>query len=93
MGPAFLRTRETRFSLLNPDQVTYERGIELVEGTAYYVEDLVAARNPKPAEALEALRPGGVRATFCESGCGIASLLDRVCQGWKEILERGGLRI
>lgn len=90
-GRLFLRTRETRFSLLNPDQVTYEREIELVEGTANYVEDLVAARNPKPAEALEALRPGGVRATFCESGCGIASLLDRVCQGWKEILERGGL--
>ena len=86
---ALLETRKKRFSAMAPGAVDYERGIELVEGTAYYVEDLVAARNPDPLKALEKLCPGGVRAILCESGRCIAFLLDRVCRGWKDRLERG----
>ena len=81
--------RGKRLGALPEGARDYELGIELVEGTAYYVEAVAAGRDIAPLRALDGLRPGEVRAVFCIMGEGLAFLLDRVAPGWKGDLERG----
>ena len=79
--------RRTRRGRLPAEAAAYERGIEMKEGLAAYLEGLAAGMTdasigggPFPAEE--------VRARAYASGPLVARLLDRLAPGWKERLER-----
>jgi hypothetical protein len=83
-----LDARARRFARLPPGAVAYERGVELVEGLADYVE--YRARNiavrvpfPRAEYPADAVRPRGYAV-----GLAFARLLDRFAPAWREDLER-----
>jgi hypothetical protein len=72
--------RQERFSRLPADAAAYERGTELHEGLAYYVEGMAAGRKEVRFRSFE---PGQVRLRLYVSGEALARLLDRLDPGWK----------
>lgn len=77
-----LRLRHERFARLTPDAVAYERGNELNEGLATWVETKATRA---PAESLvprEGFPPVGVRLRAYAVGPVLPYLLDRYAPGW-----------
>ncbi len=75
-----LTLRRERFARLPKDAVAYERGTELHEGLAQYVEGMAGGRKEvrfRPFAASE------VRARSYVSGEALARLLDRLTPDWK----------
>jgi hypothetical protein len=70
--------RSERFALLPKDAAGYERGTELKEGLAQYVEDAAAGKQP----AFRVFGADQVRLRAYVSGEALARLLDRVSPGW-----------
>jgi hypothetical protein len=85
---AFLRIRAARFDDLPPEAVAYERGTELREGLARYVESAATGRRP-PVFPAEGFAPEDVRERAYATGHALASLLDLLDRGWKRGLEEG----
>lgn len=83
-----LAARTRRFARLPPGAVAYERGIELLEGLAEYVE--YRARNiPAPVGFPRAEYPAdAVRQRGYAVGLAFARLLDRFAPAWRGDLER-----
>lgn len=83
---AFAEARRRRFDAIGTSAAAYERGTELNEGLAQYVEqraieipvDLPAG--DYPAE--------DVRQRAYDIGAGLGQLLDRVKPDWRDVLER-----
>ncbi|HEV7514707.1 MAG TPA: hypothetical protein VGR07_00255, partial [Thermoanaerobaculia bacterium] len=82
-----VRLRQGRFALLPKEAATYERGTELNEGLATYVEGLARGetRMDLPADDLPAEK---VRDRAYAVGRAEAILLDRLDPAWKERLDR-----
>lgn len=80
-----LKIRRERFARLPADAVAYERGTELNEGLAQYVEGLAAGRKEP---RFRDFGPTEVRQRGYLSGEALARLLDRAVPGWKLKLER-----
>lgn len=79
-----LDLRARRFAALPSEAVAYERGTELREGLARYVESLATGAEPRlPADGFP---PEDVRERSYATGHGLAVLLDRLSPGWKEAL-------
>jgi hypothetical protein len=72
--------RTERFALLPADAVAYERGTELREGLAQYVEGMAAARKEV---RFRQFGPDEVRQRGYVSGEALARLLDRLDTEWK----------
>ncbi|MCG8468194.1 MAG: hypothetical protein MJB57_08275 [Gemmatimonadetes bacterium] len=86
---AFLRNRRARFARLPSESAAYERGAELREGLARYVE--ARASREEPALPGDGFMPEDVRERAYESGHALAILLDRLAPGWKkELAAEGG---
>ncbi len=85
---AALELRARRYGLLAPEDAACERGIELIEGLARYVQDRVQA-DPKPGPQFteHELEPERVRERAYASGSALARLLDRFDPGWQERLD------
>jgi hypothetical protein len=83
-----LDARARRFARLPPGAVAYERGIELLEGLADYVE--YRARNVavRVAFPLAEYPADAVRQRGYAVGLAFARLLDRFAPAWREDLER-----
>lgn len=82
---AFVETRRARFTRLGPTFAAYERGTELNEGLAQYVERRSVA---KPASLpVEDFASERVRERSYATGEAIARLLDRLRGGWRETLD------
>lgn len=82
-----LALRRVRFSLLPAGAVDYERGTEINEGLAAYVERRATGSPdhtllPREDFAPEAIRPRGYR-----TGAALARLLDRFAPTWRSTLE------
>ena len=81
----FLAFRRERFAGIDPAFAAYERGTELNEGLAQYIQLLAAGQTPEiPAEELPA---ADVRHRIYTIGPAIAFLLDRLRPGWQASLE------
>ena len=80
-----LKIRRERFARLPADAVAYERGTELNEGLAQYVEGLAAGRKDLQ---FRVFGPSEVRQRGYLSGEALARLLDRAAPGWKLKVER-----
>jgi hypothetical protein len=88
---AALQYRQLRFALLPVGAAAYERGNELNEGLATYVEFRAEVRDSLPFPA-EGFAPDGVRLRGYTVGPAIGRLLDRFAPEWREQLERGPTR-
>jgi hypothetical protein len=82
--------RRERFERLPAQAAAYERGTELKEGLARYVEALGEGGTPSLLPEAE-FPPQAVRQRAYASGGTMALLLDRFDRGWKARLESGGL--
>jgi hypothetical protein len=83
---AALIARADRFDRVGPAAAGYERGTELNEGLATYVERR-AARRPITLAATD-LPIEEVRQRSYGVGAALAELLDRLHDGWRDSLER-----
>lgn len=83
-----LALRKKRFARLTEAQRAYDRGFELLEGTAHYVENQSLQKaSHQLAEEIEA---SDVRSRNYATGEALCVLLDRFVPGWKKRLEEGG---
>ena len=81
-----LSLRRERFARIGATAAAYERGTELNEGLATYVEHRVAN---KPVVLTKV---DGVRERMYQSGLALSTLLERYDPHWKETLESGDKR-
>lgn len=83
---AALDARQRRFALVGAAAAAYERGTELNEGLAQYVERLANGAMP----VLDAADPPAsqVRQRAYDVGAAIAGTLDRLRPDWRDALER-----
>ena len=84
-----LDIRKRRFARLTPGQSNYERGIELFEGTAFYVENRSLGDAATPPLEESGYGPEQIRRRAYDTGRAVCILLDRLAPGWKERLEGG----
>lgn len=82
---AALVYRKKRFEAMAKPFVDYERGIEITEGTATYVEYTVGNRRPElPPDGFEVMH---VRQRGYQTGAAFCLLLDEFVAGWQKRLE------
>jgi hypothetical protein len=86
---AALKFRAERFARLPAGSAAYERGTELNEGLATYVEALAAGREHRAGLPPADFAAGEVRQRAYASGRTLALLLDRFGPDWKQKLEGG----
>lgn len=84
---AALALRGDRYASMDERFAAYERGTELNEGLATYVE-LVAARGPIPKLPADGFGPTEIRPRGYAVGAGLALLLDAFSADWKQTLEQ-----
>jgi hypothetical protein len=87
-----LRLRRERFARLTAGAVGYERGTELNEGLASYVEARAAGRATRSRLSADEFGAEAIRQRAYESGLSLALLLDRFAPGWQRRLEAGDKR-
>lgn len=81
--------REQRFAAMDKNAVAYERGTELNEGLATYVQHR-ATGTPDAKIVREAVfAPDAVRDRAYTTGDALARLLDRFAPSWRQTLEGG----
>ena len=81
----FLSLRRERMAGIDPKAAAYERGTELNEGLAQYIQLLAAGRMPEiPEGEFPATE---VRHRIYTTGPAMAFLLDRLRPGWQAALE------
>jgi hypothetical protein len=81
-----LAARQERFARLTDPSAAYERGTEMKEGLARYVEAKTAGDGDSLLPEAE-FPPDGVRLRTYDSGAAIGLLLDRLDPAWKRRLE------
>lgn len=84
---AALAYRRERFARMDSASAAYERGTELNEGLAAYVEHRAARRRRLAMRGGE-FAPAQVRHRAYETGTALALLLDRVRPAWRADFER-----
>jgi hypothetical protein len=84
-----LDIRRKRFRRLKAGHAQYERGIELVEGTACYVENRSLRDAAAPPFREDAYGAAEIRRTGYDTGRALCMLLDRLAPGWKVRLGEG----
>lgn len=84
-----LEVRKRRFARIGAAAAAYERGTELQEGLARYVEAVAAPSElgrPFPAGKVE-FPADRIRERAYASGCAMALLLDSLAPGWKSAFD------
>jgi hypothetical protein len=84
---AALSMRRARFALMPPGSVEYERGLELKEGLANYVEIKATGQPPLDLFPLESFSVSQVRDRSYATGSALALSLDQFDPGWPSRLE------
>jgi hypothetical protein len=84
-GRAMIAERSARFAAIGGAAAAYERGTELNEGLAQYVERRAAGARSTIAE--QDVAPDQVRQRAYEVGAAMAELLDRLAPAWRARLE------
>jgi hypothetical protein len=84
---AALALRQERFAALPAASAAYERGTELNEGLAAYVQGRAGGSYTEPLPASE-FAPEAVRQRGYAAGAALALLLDRLSPEWRHTLEQ-----
>ncbi len=82
---AFMRIRRARFEAIGEGAAAYERGTELNEGLARYVQ--LRALGRPAVLPTDDFPPDQVRARAYEIGAAIGQVLDRAVPTWRDTLE------
>jgi hypothetical protein len=82
---AFSRARRARLEAIGAPAAAYERGTELNEGLARYVQ--LRALGRRAVLPVDDFPPDQVRARSYEIGAAIGQLLDRAAPAWRDTLE------
>lgn len=82
-----LELRRDRFALLPAGAVGYERGTELNEGLAAYVEHRATGAPDQTILPPEDFAPDAIRTRGYRTGVALARLLDRLSPAWRDTLE------
>ncbi|MFH2001312.1 MAG: hypothetical protein ABIK28_16640 [Planctomycetota bacterium] len=82
-----MEMREKRFSRLSEDQRAYDRSLERLEGSAFFLED--QCQGKKPSRLAEEMEANDIRKRNYATGQALCFLLDRFHPQWKERLEKG----
>ncbi|MBV8517958.1 MAG: hypothetical protein JO197_11215 [Acidobacteria bacterium] len=85
---AALDERRARFARMPAAAVAYERGTELNEGLATYVEQRALASSAAAVLPDPYFVPDAIRARAYRTGLALGRLLDRLQPGWRATLER-----
>jgi len=78
-----MELRARRRSRLAPEHREFELGLEMMEGTAFYVAHLALNESESTDRLLDVLPPEQFRWRPYATGGAIAALLDRMTPGWK----------
>lgn len=78
-----LDVRRSRFDGMAADAAAYERGTELNEGLATYIEYRALGTPADAVLTVDAFPPDGVRRRAYRAGAALAHLLDRHAQDWQ----------
>ncbi len=89
---AALALRRQRFARIGPTAAAYDRGSELNEGLATYIQHRVLGTPASRVFDDSDPAPESVRQRAYASGHALARLLDRVAPRWREQLEAGDPR-
>jgi hypothetical protein len=84
-----LAARYERFGKMTAGAVGYERGTELNEGLAAFVENLSLGKAGGPEIPIAGYGAGDVRSRAYSIGFAEAALLDRFDPAWRKTLEEG----
>jgi hypothetical protein len=84
-----LDERRERYALLPAGSVAYERGTELNEGLATFIENLSLGKTRGPDLPASGYPAGDVRNRAYAIGYAQATLLDRFDPAWRQTLEAG----
>ena len=84
-----LAYRADRYGRMSEEEVKYDRGIELMEGTAYYVESCCLRERGGELRMEAAFSANEFRKRCYCTGRACCVLLDRFSPGWKDRLEGG----
>ncbi len=87
-----LKLRRERYARMPAGSAAYERGTELNEGLASYVEAIAAGRSKRSGLPPDDYAAGEVRQRAYATGRALALLLDRFDPDWKRRLEAGDKR-
>lgn len=84
-----LAIREARYAGMRDGSIGYERGSELIEGLAHYIEKRVAAEGQAALPEGRSFAADDVRARTYAVGAAFATLLDALARDWKTRLVQG----
>jgi hypothetical protein len=84
-----LELRRQRYASLPAGSVAYERGTELNEGLAAFIENLALGDADGPDLPADEYPAAEVRSRAYAIGAAQAALLDRLDPGWRKALEEG----
>jgi hypothetical protein len=84
-----MKLRGERYQGMPEGSIAYERGTELLEGTAHYVEFLAAGKEPGSILSERGFAPDDVRRRCYATGTAFALLLDRIDPKWKAGIKEG----
>jgi len=85
-----IRVRDLRISALPASALAYERGTELHEGLANYLQVRTAGKSASFHLSKDEFPTDQVRQRNYATGTNLAMLLDRLAPGWHKQIERGG---
>jgi len=83
-----MAVRRERVEALAVEHREFESGLEMMEGTAFYVAHLALGESRSTETLLKALPPDRFRWRPYATGSALAALLDRFEPGWKAQLHR-----
>ena len=78
--------RSEKYKTMPASCVSYERGIELMEGTAFYIQDKASGNDPRKNLPDKIYLPNSVRIRAYITGSLLCNLLDRIDHDWKNRL-------
>jgi hypothetical protein len=84
-----LALREARYTRMTDGSIAYERGSELIEGLAHYIQYLASAEGQTALPEGRTFAADDVRPRTYAIGAAFATLLDSLAPDWKAQLVRG----
>jgi hypothetical protein len=77
------KLRMEKHKIMPKSCVEFERGIELIEGTAFYIQNKVSGNDPRNELTEKMYLPDSIRLRGYITGSMICSLLDKIDPAWK----------
>jgi hypothetical protein len=81
-----INLRSEKYKAMPASCIGFERGIELMEGTAFYIQDKASGNDPRKNLPDKIYLPNSIRIRAYLTGSLLCNLLDRIDPDWKKKL-------